>query len=534
MKNTISSQGTSSPDNKEILELHVPCEDCGSSDAKVIYADGHSHCFSCQKTIFPKVKEDFISIKDEEVYTYEYLPLRSIDKSTLQFYDAKTKINSEGKPVAIGFKYPNGSYKVRTLDKKSFYSEGDISKAGLYGRDKFSAGSHKYVTITEGELDALSLYQVLKTPVVSVHSASSARGDAAVDRSWLNSFERIYLCFDADEAGRRAAAEVAKLFDFNKIYDVKLTKLKDANEYLQKGESDELRNVWWNAKKYLPENVISSFSEFKKILEEPTKQGIDYPFPTLNYMTYGIRTGESVLITAQEGVGKTEIMHAIEHHLLKATDAPIGAIFLEEPKRRHLQALAGIELGKPVHLPDAGVSDHEAITAVEKLIRQDDRLHIYSHFGSDDPEVLLDTIRFLVSARGCRYVLLDHISMVVSGLAGEDERRALDYFSTRIEMMVKELDFALIFVSHVNDNGQTRGSRYISKVCDIRIDATRDVLSHDPQKRSTMILSIPKNRPIGRTGPAGEYIFNQFTRQYTESFNDTPANDNSGVESVAA
>jgi twinkle protein len=244
----------------------------------------------------------------------------------------------------------------------------------------------------------------------------------------------------------------------------------------------------------------------------------------LNYMTYGIRTGESVLITAQEGIGKTEVMHAIEHQLLKETDVPIGAIFLEEPKRRHLQALAGIHLGLPVHLPDSGVDHEQTLKAVQEVVRVDERLHIYSHFGSDDPEVILDTIRFLVSARGCRYILLDHLTMVVSGARGSDERTSLDYLSTRLEMMVKELDFALIVVSHVNDDGLTRGSRNISKIADIRIDLSRDVESPDPVVRRTTHLMISKNRFCGRTGPAGELLFDPVT--YTLSEFLEPDNDN--------
>lgn len=480
-----------------------------------------------------------------EVFTYEYLPSRGITKRTLEYYDVKTKINSDGKPISTGYRYPNGSYKVRTLDKKGFYSEGDISKAGLFGRDKFTAGSHKYVTITEGELDALSLYQALGTPVVSVHSASSAGMDCSVDRSYLNSYERIYLAFDADEAGRDAEAKVAKLFDYNKVYRVAYPggTRKDANDYIRNGEKDELVNLWWNAKKYLPQTIISSFHEFNKIFKEVPKVGIPYPFPTLSHMTYGIRTGESVLITAQEGVGKTEIMHAIEYQLLKETKDAIGAIFLEEPKRRHLQAISGIHLRKPVHLPDCRVSDAEAFAALQEVVREDDRLHIYSHFGSDDPEVILDTIRFLVSARNCKYILLDHITMVVSGLGGESERRALDYLSTRLEMMVKELDFALIVVSHVNDEGLTRGSRNISKIADIRIDLKRDVTSSDPVIRRSTHLTVSKNRYCGRTGPAGVLLFDPATYTLEEDLGyGSPTttdqvkhdNDNSRIEAMAA
>lgn len=493
----------------KIVERHIPCPKCPSSDGYCIWDDGHGYCYSCN---YYK-KKDFEIEENSTTYTYEYLPWRGISKETMQAYDAKTKVDAQGKPISIGFKYSNGSHKIRLLESKDFYSQGEISKAGLFGKDKFSQGGAKYITITEGEVDALSLFQVLgsKYPVVSVQSASCARRDCSVDHQYLDSFDRIYLAFDNDGPGKEAAREVASLFDFNKVYHVRLSRYKDANEYLTRGASDELLRVWWNSKKYLPEGIISSLAEFQEIVKERPTKGIDYPFPTLNEMTYGLRRGESVLFTAQEGIGKTELMHAIEYKLLKETTDAIGAIFLEEPKHRHLQALAGLELRQPVHLPDVGCSETEVAAALERVLGHDERLHLYSHFGSDDPDTVLGTIRFMASVCKCSFILLDHISMVVSGLQGDDERKALDYLSTRLAMMVKELDFGLIFVSHVNDDGYTRGSRYISKIADIRVDATRDVRNPDERERNTTSLVVSKNRFSGRTGPAGRIYFDPKT-----------------------
>jgi len=516
---------------EQITEKHIACPDCDSSDALCKYSDGHSYCFSCL-TYTPPVDK-----QTEEVFSYEYLPYRGINKEIFSFYSSKTKVGDDGRPISIGFPYPNNSYKIRTLNKKAFYTQGDISKAGLFGRNKFAASSHKTVTITEGELDALSLYQVLRSPVVSVHSASSAGTDVSLDRSWVNSFERILLAFDGDEAGREAASKVAKLFDYNKVFMVRFPggTRKDANDYLRAGERDELVTLWYNAKKFLPETIISTFPEFEKVIREQPQHGVPYPFPTLNFMTYGIRTSESVLITAQEGVGKTEVMHAIEHQLLVETKDAIGAIFLEEPKRRHLQAIAGIHLQRPAHLPDSGVTDTETIQAIQNVVRLDERLHIYSHFGSDDPEIILDTIRFLVSERGCRYILLDHITMVVSGLGGKDERTSLDYLSTRLEMMVKELDFALIIVSHVNDDGFTRGSRNISKIADVRIDLFREITHPDPIVRRVTRMVVSKNRFCGRTGPAGELLFDPATYTLTEDLGyGIQSQDNLRTEAMAS
>lgn len=486
-----------------------------AGDNLAVYDDNHSYCFGGHGLIAGNSK-DFI-LKDR--FTYEYLPWRSISKETMAFFDVKTKIDLEGKPISIGFKYPNESYKVRLLDKKEFYTTGPINAGGLYGSNHFDPGVSKYITVTEGEIDALSIYDCMGYPVVSIQSSSTAGRDATAQRSFLNSFERIYLAFDNDERGRSAVHEVARLFDPNKVFVVKFSKRKDANEYLVAGEREELKRIWWAAKTYLPDKVVSDLSEFEKILSAPKKMGVPYPFKTLTDMTYGIRTGETVLITAQEKVGKTELMHFIEHQLLTRTDDNVAAFFLEEPPQRHLQALAGIHLKYPVHLPDRDLPHGELTAAVKEVVKKDDRLFIYSHFGNDDGGVFLDTIRFLATARKCRYILFDHISMVVSGVLGTakgSEREQLDYLATKLEMMVKELDIALIMVSHVNDFGQTRGSRWLTKVCDLQINATRDMMSDNAEERNTIRLSVPISRFPGITGDAGAIVFDRNTYSFTE------------------
>lgn len=487
----------------KIVERHIPCPFCSSSDAYCTYDDGHGYCYSCNT--FKPAEND---LND---YTYEFLPLRGLDRGTLEFYNIRTKMANTGEPIELGFSYPSGCTKVRSLKDKAFWTVGD-SKPELFGFDKFAHGAHKTITITEGELDAASLWQVTRTPCVSVRSAGSAVSDVGAVRQQLAAYDRILLAFDGDAVGREATARVARLFDHGKVFDIRFTHRKDANEFLQYNEGDDLLNLWHNARLYQPDNIISNLDDFRRIISEPNQQGLSYPFPTLTKMTYGIRMGETVLLKAPEKVGKTALMHAFEHHILKETDDAVAAIFPEEPKLRHLQALAGLELGRPVHLPDSGCTNDEVFSAIQRVVKKDGRLHIYDHFGSDSPDVLVDTIRFLVVALGCRYVLFDHITMVCSVLSGrDDERRQLESLATRLEMLVKELNFALIMVSHVNDFGQTRGSHYLTKVADITIDARRDTVSPIEDERRTIHLSIPYNRFCSHTGFAGDIIFDSIT-----------------------
>jgi twinkle protein len=464
---------------------------------------------------------DPTNVVEMDAYTMQVLPWRGVSRDTMGHYGVRTKVDKNGHPRAIVFPYGNGRTKIRHLEEKVFYTGGQLSSdtGYLFGRDRFAAGSARAITITEGEIDALSVYQMLgsKYPVVSVSGASSARQDCTKDFDFLNSFEKIYLCFDNDEPGQKAVQAVASLFDFNKVYHVRL-EFKDANEYLVKGRQEEFVKLWWAAKRFLPEGVISSQAEFDQIIDEDErKDSVPYPFSRLQDMTYGIRTREVNLLTAQEGIGKTEILRAIEYHLLTTTDANIGIIHLEEGKARTLKGLAGYELKTPVHLPDSTASKDDIKAALRRILKRDERVHIYTHFGSDDPDTILNSIRFMAGACNCKYVFLDHITMVVTGLQAEDERKALDYISTRLAMMVEELDFALFLVSHVNDDGLTRGSRNISKVCDLHIHLDRDITAPTQAERNKTYLTIRKNRFAGKTGPAGILEFDPETFMLNET-----------------
>lgn len=458
-------------------------------------------------------------------YSFQYVPMRGLTAATMEKYNILTKVDPNGVPVAQGYTYPNGAVKIRNLQKKEFHSKGDMSNATLFGRDKFNSAGARAVTICEGELDAASVYQLLgsRYPCVSVRSASSARKDCAAEFEYLNGFEKIYLCFDNDEPGQRACAEVAGLFNFNKVFHVKLDKYKDANDYLVNAAEKEFLSTWHNAQKFLPEGIISSNSEVLEIFKEEKSTSVaTYPWATLQDLTKGIRYGEVVLLTAMEGVGKTEIFRGLEYHLLQTTESNIGIIHLEEGKRRFYDGLAGYALKTAAH-HDPYLTAEQKFEAFEKAVKRDNRLHFYTHFGSDDPDVILDSIRFMAGACECKFIFLDHITMLVSGTADGDERRILDYISTKLAQMVEELDFCLFLISHINDDGKTRGSRNISKIADLHVQLVRNLDSADPVERNTTHLLVKKNRFAAQTGPGGSLYFDKDTYIISER-NDPPHN----------
>lgn len=447
-----------------------------------------------------------------------FIPKRGLTEKTLQFWNIVSSCNTQDTPVCDHFFYSENYIKRRYLNKTFDVVKLTDKDEYLYGKYLFSAGSAEAITICEGEYDAASIWQMLgsKYPVVSVRSSSTAESDIRNEYDYINSFKKIYLCLDNDKPGNTATQNIARLFEHSKIYYVKLSKFKDANEYLTNNAAEEFRRVWWNSTVYVPEGIVSTNADFSSIFrEESNKQGIPYPWLSWNEKLFGIRSGEVVLITALEGVGKTEIVRNIEYQLLKETDDNIGVIHLEESKKRTLDGYVGLEMRTPIHLPNYEIPVERKEEHLFKLLKRDNRLHLYTHFGSEDPKQFVEKLRYLVAVAKCKWIIIDHISMLVSGLGEDKERILLDYLSTQFAMLVNKYEFGMVLVSHVNDNDQTRGSRNISKIANIHIHMSRDQVSSDPARQNTTDLVVKKNRFSGMTGPLKSLVFNR--NEYTLS-----------------
>ena len=137
-----------------------------------------------------------------------------------------------------------------------------MSSAGLFGQQSFAAGG-KYITVTEGELDALAVNEMFdgKWPAVSLRGgAKSAVKDIKASLEYLETFDNVVICFDSDAAGVEASQAVLQLFSPHKAKVCRLT-MKDAGEMLQANKVREFTRCWWDAKAFKPEGVVSFSDE---------------------------------------------------------------------------------------------------------------------------------------------------------------------------------------------------------------------------------------------------------------------------------
>jgi twinkle protein len=131
---------------------------------------------------------------------------------------------------------------------------------------------------------------------------------------------------------------------------------------------------------------------------------------------------------------------------------------------------------------------------------------------------------------GCKYVFLDHLSIIVSAQDNSDERKAIDEIMTKLRMLVQETNIALIIVSHLkrpSDKGheegaatslsQLRGSASIAQLSDMVIGLERNGQHEDLLKRNTTRVRVLKNRYSGVTGPACALLYNKVTGRMFET-----------------
>lgn len=512
-----------SPQSK--FTKHLSCEECGSSDANGLYTDGHTYCFSCGATTHPDQKgQPKIEKKLTELgKQFQALEDRKISKATAEKYG----IWRDGGTTYFPYFNDNKhlSNKVRYPDKE-FSVEGDLKHSGLFGSQLFPPGSAKYITLSEGEYDAPAVFELTgsRWPSVSVRNgADGATKDVADNFEYLNSFDNIVIVFDKDEAkinpktgqirypGQEAAIAVAGMFPIGKVKILTLAEGKDPNDYLKAGLREQFNREWWAAPSFTPSGLKLGRDLWDDISEPKNYETVPYPWDDMNYMTYGIRLSELVAVTADTGVGKTSVLKEIVATIRKENpDAGVGMMFLEEPNTDTALGLMSIEANLPLHLPDIRESvPKEDLRKYFEAVIDTDKLVLYDHFGSNDIQEILNKVRHMHNL-GCKYILLDHLSIVVSDQSG-DERKQLDEITTKLKTLCMELNICVIAVVHTNRQGQIRGTAGIEQLSNIVLKLSREKLSDDPWRRNVTKITVEKNRFCGRTGPGSYLHYNEFT-----------------------
>jgi len=503
---------------------HMPCDNCGSSDANSLYTDGHTYCFVCHnRTGDNDVIHNRNVTKNVQLKgTAERLRKRGISEKTCQFF----RIFRDGNTLRFPYYTSDGVLKgIKVKNKQKDFSYEGVSTDTLFGQHLFPSNG-KRIVVTEGELDAASCYEAMAGwPMVSLpHGAASAKKDIQKQIPLLQGYQEIILFFDGDEAGRKASEEAAQVLPPGKVKIARLEGYKDASEALQENDAEAIRKAIWNAKEYRPDGIIEGKTLETLVTTPIPPADHEYPFKGLQDKLHGIRYQELTTITSGSGQGKSTFCRQLAVNLL-TKGVRVGYLALEESNRRTALGLMSTAVGKALHI---GEHDREELEEDFHSTLANWNLYLFDGFGSFDPDVIYNRIEYLASGLECRVIFLDHLSILLSGLEG-DERRTIDQTMTRLRSLVERTGISLFLVSHLRRTGndrtaheeggrvslsQLRGSAGIAQLSDQVVALERN--SQSDTERDITTLRIIKNRYSGETGFAGKIRFNLETSRFTD------------------
>ena len=503
---------------------HESCSECGSSDGLAVYDDDHTFCFVCHTWTPGNSSTTKPQLNTRMNYQGSAIRLkkRGISEKTCERF----KIYKDGNTLRFHYHNRNGQLvgaKTRTTDKQFSY-EGD-SDGTFFGQHLWK-GSGKRIIITEGELDCASYAEIYPTwDVVSLPTgAAGAKKAIQKNYDFLQGYEEITLWFDNDEPGCEAAKAAADILPPGKVTIARLEAYKDLSDALQAGDLSAIDNAFWKRQEYRPDGIVEGKSLLTEITTPNPPNDHDYPFQGLQRKLHGIRYGELVTITSGSGQGKSSFCRELATSLLQKGER-VGYLALEESNRRTALGLMSCAVGKSLHL---GEHTHEELVQAFDSTMADWNLYLFDGFGSYDPDVIYNRIEYLASGLDCKVIFLDHLSILLSGLDG-DERRMIDTTMTKLRSLVERTGIALFLVSHLRRStgdktheegarvtlGQLRGSAAIAQLSDGCIGLERDQQSDKAGGVTT--VRVLKNRYSGETGVACELTYDLSTCKFNET-----------------
>jgi len=326
---------------------------------------------------------------------------RGISEATLLKYQVGKGTSGE----VVFPHFINDSDKIGMLkhwgeDKKIWTNENCVhSLFGKHVCDPDSIGTEQLV-ITEGQWDALSLYEV-GIDAVSIPSGVSNMEWITEDYPFLSLFEKIVLAFDSDEAGVRAAREAAQRLGEDRCFIVNFP-LKDANEMLLAGRKEDMAKAIEMSMRQPLTGIIDPY-DIKEATRaycrgENVKQGIPFFIPEMEFY---FRWHEMTLFFGPTSMGKSSIVQNQVGYLSSIGEKCLIASFEQHPSN----TLGAILMAKHCHA-DLPNNDEQYDAAYDDLAQS---VFFYKSRSKTDPQHLVRTFEHAHKQHNIRHFVIDNV-----------------------------------------------------------------------------------------------------------------------------
>lgn len=514
------------------------------------------------------------TVKDIESYPFVDIPSRGIRKETCEKFGVRGLVVG-GELQALYFPSHNQKGKVTgyskmdcTRDKSEKFhwtTVGSVTISNkLFGQNVCESINRKKNMLiqTEGQLDCLSVFQSMTDQVkgtkydgmepfvtsIPLGTANSVEANLH-NIDFVLKHESFCLFYDDDYCtpaerqkgimkGHEAREAVAGALVGSPISLFVVTTpddYKDASDMLQAGKSEELAKlVQFGKRPYSAEKIIHARDVSFEELITPRKEGIYIDcFPKLMQKIHGFRRSELVLITSPSGCGKSTVCNLIANGLMKAGER-VGMIFLEETVKESVQRMVAgklkVNYNKFKNNPLDCAEESEIREAYDEIVNNDS-IVLLDHFGSMPISELMSKIKTMHLVEKCTYIIIDHLSMVVSALATDNERKELDTVMTELAAFCAANEVGILAVSHLNRSiaadfkpskddadkpfwvkvtkESMRGSAALEQLSWIILGLEPQIMPD--RTRGNVRLTCLKNRPFSNLGEADEFVLDDDT-----------------------
>lgn len=432
-------------------------------------------------------------------------------------------------------------YKRRILPKDFSKPIGDTGQeCELFGQFRFNGAGGKYVLLVGGEVDQLSAYQMMADYQVGrgfepLPVVSSTVGEAGTYKqvqaqySWFNRFERVVICMDNDEAGRKAAEKIAKVLPKGKAFIMDMN-LKDPNEYLTAGKQKEFIAAFYRARAYTPDGIVGSGSLMDLIKAAAKVPKI--PLPPFMHKVQRLMAGGIPLKTitnlgSASGTGKSTIADECVYYWVFNSPHKVGVVSLESDCAQYGTKMLSRHIGKKLDLIEDDdykldlLNSAEIEAAAAELFFNPDGTHRWHLVEERDGglDSLKELIMNLIIACDCKVIILDPLQDILDGLSIDEQA----VFMKWMKGMVKSHDVSFILINHVrkSSNGSKanstgadlheedfQGSSAIFKSAACNLLFTRNKEAESELERNTTVMKMTKCRWTGMTAPvAGKFYY---------------------------
>ncbi|KAF2075894.1 hypothetical protein CYY_002785 [Polysphondylium violaceum] len=332
--------------------------------------------------------------------------------------------------------------KLRSTKEKSLQRiEPKGGKWGFFGWHTVPADA-KEIILTEGEYDAMAVYQETKIPTVSLPNGANSLPVNLLPL--LERFEKIYLWMDDDVPGQEGAAKFSEKLGIQRTYIVQtrqneINGPKDANDALLAGKN--LKQILESSTN-IPHDQICDFGDVRSIIHSELRDPLSVVgkqsqwFPTFNKTLKGHRKGELTVFSGPTGIGKTSILSQLSlDFATQGVRTLWGSFELKVPRlaKKMLSQYSNKNLEK-------NVQDYQQIADQFANIP----MYFLRFFGSTHIDKVLDAMEYAVYVQDVEHIVLDNLQFMLSG-----QGKGIEKFDNMDESIEKLRKFATMKNVHI-------------------------------------------------------------------------------------